>query len=68
MKFEFSTQIFEKYSDIKFHENPTRGIRDILCGPKGGRADKHTDIPRYRHDEAVAFRNFSKTPKDIPIK
>jgi len=25
MKLEFSGQIFEKYSDIKFHENPSSG-------------------------------------------
>ena len=25
MKFEFSRQIFEKYSNIKFHENPSNG-------------------------------------------
>jgi len=25
MKFEFSRQIFEKYSYIKFHENPPNG-------------------------------------------
>jgi hypothetical protein len=27
MKLEFSRQIFEKYSSIKFHENPSSGSR-----------------------------------------
>jgi len=40
MKFEFSRQIFEKYSIIKFHENPSGGNGVVPCG--------RTDI----HDEA----------------
>ena len=36
----FSRQIFEKYSDIKYHENPSSGSRVVPCG--------QTD----RHDEA----------------
>jgi hypothetical protein len=43
-KLEFSQQIFEKYSNIKFHENPTSGSRIVLCV----RTDTQTD----RHDEA----------------
>jgi len=37
VKFEFSLQIFEKYSSIKRKENPSSGSRVVLCGPK----DKH---------------------------
>jgi hypothetical protein len=40
MKFDFSRQIFEKYSDIKFHENTSSGGRVVPC--------RQTD----RHDEA----------------
>jgi len=40
MKLEFSGQIFEKNSNIKFHENPSSGSRVVPCG--------QTD----RHDEA----------------
>jgi len=40
MKLEFPRQIFEKYSNIKFHKNPTSGSRVVPCG--------WTD----RHDEA----------------
>ena len=39
MKIEFSPQIFEKYSNIKFHENPSSGSRVVPCG----RADGHEE-------------------------
>jgi len=39
-KYQFSRRIFEKYSNIKFHENPSSGSRVFSCG--------QTD----RHDEA----------------
>jgi len=44
MKLEFSRQIFEKYSNIKFHENPSSGSRVVPFG----RTERRTD----RHDEA----------------
>jgi hypothetical protein len=32
MKFEFSRQSFEKYSNLKFHENPSSGAEFFaLC-------------------------------------
>jgi hypothetical protein len=40
IRLEYSRQSFEKYSNIKFHENPSSGSRVVLCG--------QTD----RHDEA----------------
>jgi len=32
MKFEFSEQIFAKYSNTKFHEYPSSGSRVVPCG------------------------------------
>jgi len=32
MELELCQQIFEKYSDIKFHENPSSGSRVVPCG------------------------------------
>jgi len=32
MKLEFSELIFEEYSNVKFHENPSSKNRDITCG------------------------------------
>jgi hypothetical protein len=36
MKLEFSVQNLEKYSNIKFHENPSSRSRVIPCGPTDG--------------------------------
>jgi hypothetical protein len=47
MKFEFYRHIFEKYSDIKFHENPS-----VLT-------DRQTDVTKL----IVAFRNFATAPE-----
>ena len=43
MKLEFSRTMFEKASNIKFHENPFRG--DLSCSM---RTNRETD----KHDEA----------------
>jgi hypothetical protein len=32
MELEFSGQFFEKYPNIKFHENPSIGSRVVTCG------------------------------------
>jgi len=47
MKLEFSRQIFEKYSDTKFHENPSSGIRVVPWG----RTDTEKLIVTFRHFE-----------------
>jgi hypothetical protein len=51
-KLEFSRQIFEKYSDFKFHENPSCGNRIV---PRG-----RTDLMEL----LSAFRNFANAAKD----
>jgi hypothetical protein len=57
MNLEFSGQIFEKYPNIKFHENPSSGSWIVQCE----RMDRRTD----RHDEANSrFRNFENAPKN----
>jgi len=38
MELEFSQQIFEKSSNIKFNENPSSGSRVVPCG----RTDRQT--------------------------
>jgi len=55
MKLEFSRQISEKYSDIKFHKDPSIGSRVVPCGQTEGR----TDMTRL----FVSFRNFANAPK-----
>jgi len=39
MKLEFSAQTFEKYSNIKFHENPSHGSPVV---PRGGQTEGQT--------------------------
>jgi hypothetical protein len=39
MKIELSEQIFEKYSNVKFYENPSSGSRVVPCG----RTDSHDE-------------------------
>jgi hypothetical protein len=51
MKLEFSRQFFEKYSNIKFCENPSSGSCVVPCG--------RTNITNL----IVAFRNFANAPK-----
>jgi hypothetical protein len=61
MKLEISRQIFEKYSNIKFHENPCGGSRSVPCRQTNGQTDVMKPI--------VAFRNFAQASKDyLPRK
>ena len=55
LKSEFSVQIFEKSSNIKFRENPSI-VSPVPCGPTEGQTDMKKLI--------VAFRNFVKAPKN----
>jgi hypothetical protein len=56
MKIELFRQIFEKYSNIKFLENPSSGSRFVPCG--------WTDITDMKL--IVACRNSAKAPKSAP--
>jgi len=59
MKLEFSWQIFKKYSNIKFNENPFSASRAVPC--------RETDWQKGRQDLmklTVAFCKFANTPKN----
>jgi hypothetical protein len=43
MKLEFSRQVFEKYSNVRFHKNPSSGGRVVPCGHMG------------RYEEAICY-------------
>jgi hypothetical protein len=53
-------EIFEKYSSIKFHENPTSGSRVVAYGRTDGRTDGRTNMTKL----IVVFRNFANAPKN----
>jgi hypothetical protein len=55
MKLELSSPILEKYSDIKFHENPSSWSRV----PQGRMDGRKTDMAKL----TVPFRNFANAPK-----
>jgi hypothetical protein len=52
MKLEFSQQIFEKHTNIKFHENPSSGTWVVPCGRTN------------RLKLIVTFCNFDNTSKN----
>jgi len=51
MKLEFSRQIFEKYSNIKFHKNPSSWSRVVPCR----RTDRRTES---NNDAKSRFKQF----------
>ena len=67
MKLEFSQQVFEKYSNLKFPKNPFNGSRVVHAN---GRTDRQTDREIHRWKDMkllVTFPNFVNAPsKDIP--
>ena len=62
MKLESPRQIFEKYSNINFNENPSSGSRAV----PGGNTDQRigqTGTTKL----IVAFRNFANAPRNIHV-
>jgi hypothetical protein len=60
MKPEYSGQICEKYSNIKFHENSSSGSWVVSCGRTDRQTDRQTDMTKL----IVAFRNFANPSKN----
>jgi hypothetical protein len=58
IKHEFYREIFEKYSNMKFHENPSSGNSVISM-----RTDRQTIMAGL----IVAFRSFANAPKNEAI-
>jgi len=59
IKLEFSRQIFEKYSNVKYHENTSSGSRVVLCGRVNRQTDRQAGMTKLR----VAFKNYPKAQK-----
>jgi len=47
MKREFYRQIFEKYPNIKFHENPFSRSRVIPCGQTERHEEGNSGFPQF---------------------
>jgi hypothetical protein len=60
VKLEFSGQIFKKYSNIKFHENPYSGNRVFSCRPE----DRWTGGKTGMMKLTATFCNFADVPKN----
>ena len=56
---EFSLRIFEKSSNIKFHENVSSGSRVVPCGRKDSWTGGQTDMTKL----IFAFCKIANTPK-----
>jgi len=56
---KISQQIFEKYSNTKFHENPFIGSR-VPCGMTDERIDEKTDMTKL----IFLSRNCANAPKN----
>jgi hypothetical protein len=63
MKLDFSEHIFEKYSNIKFHENPSSGSHVVPRRRMDGQTDKQTDMKKL----TVTFCNFVNLPNNITL-
>jgi hypothetical protein len=61
---EFSQQIFEKYPNIKCHENPSIGSRVVPCG----RADRHDEANSHFSPFSESALKPSNSMEDHPIK
>jgi len=51
VKIEFSRQIFEKYSNVDFHENPSSGSQVVPCKRKERERERETDRQTDKHDK-----------------
>jgi len=47
MKLEFSRMFFDKYIDIKFHENPSSGSRVIPSGQTDGYDEANSGFSQF---------------------
>jgi hypothetical protein len=65
MKLQFSRQIFEKYLNIKFHENPSSGSLNVTDGRTDGQTTKRIVVFR---NGATVSNNTHNTTKFVSTK
>jgi hypothetical protein len=54
-------KIFERYSNIKFHENPYSGGRVVPCWQRDGRTDRQTDRCYRASSRSLQFSRAPET-------
>ena len=59
IKLEFCQHTFEKYPNIKFHENPSSGSQVVPYGRTDGRKDIRTNMTK----PIFVLRNLAHAPK-----
>jgi hypothetical protein len=59
IKLLFSRQIFEKYTSIRFHENPSIGGRFTPRGPADGQTDTTKLIVTFRYSAKAHHLNYN---------
>jgi len=62
MKLEFSRQLFEKISNVKFHENLSSVSRVVVCGQRDGHEGRWTNRQKWRSKRPL-FAIFRKRLK-----
>jgi len=64
-----SRHIFEKYSNLKYHENPSCGSRVVACERKDRQTDRHDGANSRSSEFANAAKNFCQecTVKIRPV-
>ena len=60
MKLEFSQQIFKKYSNIRFNENPFSDCQEVPCGPTDMQTDGHDKANMINNDNMINKQNGRK--------
>jgi hypothetical protein len=63
IKLEFCLQIFEKYSNLKFHANASSRSRVVPRGQMDGRTDGRTDKQTDMTKLIITFCSFADAPK-----
>jgi len=71
-KLDFSRQIFEKYSNIKYNWNPSSGSRVVPCGQTDGHDEADSRFSQfaeraYKQASAEALSNTSNIQRTIQI-
>jgi hypothetical protein len=68
VKLEFSRQSFEKYSDIKFHENPSKGSRVVPCGQTDRHYEPNSHFSQFCERVQLAFTLQETAPNNCRVR